>query len=78
MTLHEVKQGNTALHLSGGEVRIECPECGHWQPIKKPAGATHCGRCRLLLKYDTGYGDNQFFRFRMQALQNPDQYRKVG
>ena len=67
-----------SIHLSHGEVRTECPECRHWQPIKKPAGRVHCQKCRLLIDYDTGYGANQFFRFRHQAAQQPDTYRKVG
>lgn len=66
------------LHLHSGEVRIDCPECDHLQVVRKPSGQVHCDRCKLLIVYDTGCGDNQFFRLRWQAVHWPLRYRKLG
>lgn len=67
-----------AIHQQDGKVMIDCPECDHRQAVQKPAGKVHCGRCKMLIDYDTGYSVEQFNGFRRHALLWPDRYRKVG
>lgn len=78
MGLSGVKSNGGVLHLQGGEVRTECPECDHRQAIGKPAGKVYCERCKLSIEYETGLDENSFFRLRWYAKRYPDRYRKVG
>ena len=66
------------IHLSEGRVRVECPECEHWQEVTEPRGEVICQKCKLAIRYETGYSDNQFLQFRVQARQRPNHYRRVG
>lgn len=66
------------IHLQDGKVRIDCPECNHRQAVQKPSGQVYCDNCKMLIIYDTGYGWDQFLRFRKSAWLNPLVYRKVG
>ena len=53
--------------LYEGRVRVECPECGHWQRIDQRIGEVHCVRCKHLIQYDLNMTAGRFAALKHEA-----------